>query len=107
MSKSGVLGISCAALLALTSAAMAGPMSVAPTELVAPPQPNIERAAYYHHHYYRHHYAHRYYRYHRYYAVNPARTAAGLATGAVSLGVGVATLGNCSVYGCGRGYGWY
>src|SRR5271163_70637 len=100
MNKLAILGSSCAALVTLASAASAGPMSVTPAELVAPPQPKVEMAAY-HHHYYRHHYAHyRYYRHGRYYAVNPGAAAVGLAAGATSLGVGVATLGNCNIYGC-------
>ncbi|TPV98051.1 MAG: hypothetical protein USCAAHI_02524 [Beijerinckiaceae bacterium] len=37
--------VSGAALLALTGTASAGPMSVASSEVVAPPQPQIERLA--------------------------------------------------------------
>ena len=71
MNRPGVLGISCAALFALASSASAGPMSMAPSDVIAPPQPKVEMAAY--RHYYHRHYAHRhyYYRHGRYYAVNP------------------------------------
>jgi hypothetical protein len=58
--------VSGAALLALTGTASAGPMSVASSEVIAPPQPQIEQVAYRYRHHYRHYgwYHHRYY--HRY-----------------------------------------
>jgi hypothetical protein len=119
MNRAGVFGVSCAALLALASSASAGPMSVAPSDLIEPPQPKVEMAAYrhyyhphyvYHRHYYHRHYTYRhpyYYRHGRYYAVNPGAVVAGAGLGALSLGVGAATLGACGIYGCGYGWPYY
>ena len=107
MHRPGVLGASCAALLALASSASAGPMSVAPSDVIAPPRPKVEMAAY--RHYYHRHYAYRHYYYHhrRYYAVNPGAAIAGVGLGALSLGVGAATLGACGIYGCAYGWPYY
>jgi hypothetical protein len=77
--------LSGSALLALTSAAWAGPTSVAGSKLVAPQQTQIEPVAYRYRHHYRHYgwYHHRYY--HRYYGWNPAAAVAGTALGVATL----------------------
>jgi hypothetical protein len=78
--------LSGSALLALTSAAWAGPTSVASSELVAPSQTQIEPVAYRYRHHYRHYgwYHHRYRHYGwRYY--NPVAAAAGAAVGLATI----------------------
>ncbi|MGQ0443812.1 MAG: hypothetical protein ACT4O2_01470 [Beijerinckiaceae bacterium] len=80
------------AFLALTSAAFAGPTSVAGATLVAPQQAQIEQVhyRYRHRHYGRYYHRHRHYgRYHhRYYGGygwNPAAAVAGTALGLATL----------------------
>ena len=46
--------VSGATLLALTGTPSAGPMSVASSKVIAPPQPQIEQVAYRYRHHYRH-----------------------------------------------------
>jgi hypothetical protein len=86
--------LSGAALLALTSAAWAGPTSVAGSRLVAPQQTQIEPVAYRYRHHYRHYgwYHHRYRHYGwRYY--NPVAAAAGAAVGLATVPFALATGG--------------
>ena len=85
--------LSGSALLALSSAAWAGPTSVAGSTLVAPQQTQIEPVAYRYRHHYRHYswYHHRYY--HRYYGWNPAAAAASAAVGLATVPFALATGG--------------
>lgn len=107
-----------ATMLAATTAALAGPMSVAPSRLVAPSQARVEDVAYrhptYHHarhyrhyvHHWRHNrYAH-YWRHHRYYGWNPGAAAVGTTLGLLTAPL---TAGSwCDPYdaSCGYDYGW-
>ena len=97
--------VSGAALLALTGTASAGPMSVASSEVVAPPQPQIEQVAYRYRHHYRHYgwYHHRYY--HRYYGYgwNPGAAVADAAVGLATLPFALAR-GGWPYYGYPYGY---
>ncbi|MGH6842672.1 MAG: hypothetical protein ACREDV_11375 [Methylocella sp.] len=107
--------LSGSALLALTSAAFAGPTSVAGASLVAPQQAQIEQVHYryrhrhygrYHHRHYRHYgrYRHRYYGY----GWNPAAAVAGTALGLATLPFALA--GGGYYYGYpyyGYGYPYY
>ncbi|MGH6863427.1 MAG: hypothetical protein ACRECN_04015 [Methylocella sp.] len=95
--------VSGAALLALTTAAAAGPMSVASSKLIAPPQTRTAPVAYRYRHHYRHYgYHHRYYR--RYYGWNPGAAVAGAAVGLATLPFALATGG---YYGYYPYYGYY
>jgi hypothetical protein len=102
MGKIGISVVSGAALLAVTGAASAGPMSVATPQTVAlKSQVEPVYYRYYHRHwrhygwhryrYYRHYgwYRHRYYR--RYYGWNPAAAAAGAAVGLATVPFAAAT----------------
>jgi hypothetical protein len=84
--------VSGTALLALTATASAGPMSLASSNVIAPPQTQTEPVAYRYRHY-RHHgwYHHRYY--HRYYGWNPGAAVAGTALGLATLPFALATGG--------------
>ena len=96
--------VSGTALLALTGAASAGPMTVASSHVVTPPIP-IEQVHYYYRHHYRHYgwYHHRYrhygWRYHRYYGWNPGAAAAGAAFGLATVPFALATGGWPYYYG--------
>ena len=95
--------VSGAALLALTATASAGPMSVASSELIAPPQTQTESVAYRYRHHYRHYgWHHRYY--HRYYGWNPGAAVAGAAVGLATVPFALATGG---YYGYYPYYGYY
>jgi hypothetical protein len=84
--------VSGAALLALTATASAGPMSVAGSELIAPPQTQTEPVAYRYRHHYRHYgWHHRYY--HRYYGWYPGAAVAGAAVGLATVPFALATGG--------------
>jgi hypothetical protein len=84
--------VSGAALLALTATASAGPMSVANSELIAPPQTQTEPVAYRYRHHYRHYgWHHRYY--HRYYGWYPGAAVAGAAVGLATVPFALATGG--------------
>jgi hypothetical protein len=84
--------VSGAALLALTTTASAGPMSVATSQVVTPPIP-IEQARYYYRHHYRHYgwYHHRYRHYGRYWY--PGAAVAGAAVGLATVPFALATGG--------------
>ena len=120
MSMTRISALSCAALLALTATASAGPTSIAAPNVVAPTT-QIEEAAYrprYHYgwshrhyrHYgwhrgWRHHYGwyhhHRWHRY-RHYGWGPGAAIAGTALGLLTLGAAAATSDYCDpYYGCG------
>jgi len=84
--------VSSAALLALTTTASAGPMSVASSQIITP-QIQTEPVHYYYRHHYRHYgwhhgwYRHSYrygWRHHRYYW-NPVAAATGSALGLATL----------------------
>ena len=95
--------VSGTALLALTSAAWAGPMNVTSSQVIMPPI-QIEQVRYYYRHHYRHYgwYRHRYHygwRYHRYYGWNPAAAVVGGAVGLATLPFAVATGGWPYYYG--------
>ena len=95
--------VSGAALLALTATASAGPMRVASSELIAPPQTQTEPVAYRYRHHYRHYgWHHRYY--HRYYGWNPGAAVAGAAVGLATVPFALATGG---YYGYYPYYGYY
>lgn len=79
------------ALLAVTTTASAGPMTVATTNVISPPQTQIEPVHYRYWHHHRHYYHgrpyggyHRRY-YHRYYGWNPGAAVAGTALGLATL----------------------
>ncbi len=94
--------VSGTALLALTATASAGPMSVASSNLIGPPQAQTESVAYRYRHRHRHYgYHHRYY--HRHYGWNPAAAVAGTALGVATLPFAVATGGYYGYY----PYGYY
>jgi hypothetical protein len=99
--------VSGTALLALTATASAGPMSIASSNVIAPPQTQTEPVAYRHHyrHYgwYHHRYRHYGWRYHRY-AWNPVAAAAGTAFGLATVPFALATGG---YYGYYPYYGYY
>ncbi|ACK50079.1 hypothetical protein Msil_1110 [Methylocella silvestris BL2] len=112
MNRFSLTAASGALVFALTSAASAGPMSVAPEALVTSPPSQIETIAYRGHYHGRGNYhTNRHYRYnghrhYRHYGYNPgAAAAAGLAFGALSLGAAAAASDDCGYYGCGYGYG--
>ena len=104
--------VSGTALLALTAAASAGPMSVASSQIVTPPIP-IEQVHNYHRHHHRHHgwhhhryrhhgwhhhrYHHHSWRHHSYW--NPAAAAAGTAFGLATVPFALATGGWPYYYG--------
>ena len=96
MNKIAISAVSGAALLALTGAASAGPMSVASPQTVTPQSP-IEQI---HYRYYPRHYGwhrgwhygwHRHRYYHRYYGWNPGAAVAGAALGLATFPFAVAT----------------
>ena len=99
MDTKRVSAVAGAALLALTATASAGPMSVASSKLVAPPQTQTEPAAYHYRRHYRHYgYHHRYrhygWRHHYYrYGWNPAAAVAGAALGLATLPFALVTGG--------------
>lgn len=112
--------VSGAALLALTGAASAGPMTITSSKAITPPI-QIEQARYYYRHYhryYRHYgwhrgwhygwYRHRYHygwRHHRYYyGWNPAAAVASTALGLATFPFAVAT--GWPYYGYGPYYGY-
>ena len=102
MDTKRVSAVAGAALLTLTVTASAGPMSVASSNVIAPPQIRTEPAAYRHRHHYRHYgYHHRYYHgyYRRYYGWNPAAAIAGAALGLATLPFALATGGWPYYYG--------
>lgn len=116
--------VSSAALLALTGAASAGPMTITNSKVITPPI-QIEQAHYYYRHHYRHygwhrgwhygwyrqryHYGWRHNRY--YYGWNPAAAVASTALGLATLPFAVATGGwpyyRYPYYGYGYGYPYY
>jgi hypothetical protein len=91
--------VSGSALLALTATASAGPMSMASSKVIAPPQAQTEPVAYRYRHHYRHYggYHHRYY--HRYYGWNPGAAVAGAALGLATVPFALATGGWPYYYG--------
>ncbi|MGB6177546.1 MAG: hypothetical protein WBF43_14700 [Methylocella sp.] len=96
--------VSGAAMLGLTATASAGPMSVASSNVIAPPQTRIEPVAYRYRHHYRH-YGWRHHRYyHRYYGWNPGAAVAGAALGLATVPFALATGG---YYGYYPYYGYY
>jgi hypothetical protein len=107
--------VSGTALLALTATASAGPMSLASSNVIAPPPTQTDPVAYRYRHHYRHygwyhgrhygrHYGwhHRYY--HRYYGWNPGAAVAGAAVGLATVPFALATGG---YYGYYPYYGYY
>ncbi len=117
-----------AALLAVSTTASAGPMSVASAGAVAPAETLVQPVYYrhwtYHHgqfhrryvhhwgHHYVHNWRHRYvhhWRGHRYYGWNPGAVIAGTALGLLSVPLWAADYGWCNSYldgTCYGGYGW-
>ena len=116
--------VSSAALLALTGAASAGPMTIANSKVITPPI-QIEQVHYYYRHHYRHYGWHRGWnygwyrqRYHDgwrhnryYYGWIPAAAVASTALGLATLPFAVATGGwpyyGYPYYGYGYGYPYY
>ncbi len=96
--------VSGTALLALTATASAGPMNVASSKFIAPPQTQTEPVYYRYRHHYRHYggYHHRYY--HRRYGWNPGAAIAGTALGLATVPFALATGG---YYGYYPYYGYY
>jgi hypothetical protein len=91
-------------MLAFTATASAGPMSMASSKLIAPPQTQTESVAYRYRHHYRH-YGWRHHRYyHRYYGWNPGAAVAGAAVGLATVPFVLATGG---YYGYYPYYGYY
>jgi hypothetical protein len=97
--------VSGTALLALTATASAGPMRMASSKLIAPPQTQTEPVAYRYRHHYRHYgwyhgrrygWHHRYY--HRYYGWNPSAAVAGAALGLATVPFALATGGYYGYY---------
>jgi hypothetical protein len=85
--------VSGAALLALTATASAGPMSVASSKLITPPQTQTEPVAYRYRHHYRHYGYHHGYRHYGWRYYNPVAAAAGAAVGLATVPFALATGG--------------
>jgi hypothetical protein len=98
--------VSSAALLALTATASAGPMSVATSNVIAPPQTQTEPVHYRysrHHRYYGGYHGrpygwHRHRYHHRYYGWNPGAAVAGAALGLATVPFALAPGGYYDYY---------